>query len=237
MKREFTLIELLVVIAIIAILAAMLLPALNKARGKARTIDCSARLKQWGIAASLYQSDYDGRICYSRDDRGTEWPDILASYLAKARSDVAFPALQDKNNPNAIHHCPVFDEMWGSAGTSYLSDYTVNIDVAPFWNKTDWATPAHLLGKVTRLKKPAKTLFLGDGFYYRNNIGCVLDTRIMGGLPSADSHTRISYRHDKSANLLLIDGHVQAFKMPKTLNTYLDLAYQGDVYNNCIFWE
>ena len=61
-KKRFTLIELLIAIAIIAILAAMLLPAVNKSRARANAVSCLNNLKQWGTGSVLYSDAYDGYI-------------------------------------------------------------------------------------------------------------------------------------------------------------------------------
>ncbi len=80
-RRGFTLIELLVVIAIIALLMAILMPALQRVKGQAQSITCQARLKQWGLLFNMYTDDYDGYFNEGWGvDETTLWPNALRSY-------------------------------------------------------------------------------------------------------------------------------------------------------------
>lgn len=207
-EKRFTLIELLVVIAIIAILASMLLPALNKARDKANTISCASNFKQLGTAAIMYQGDNMGctyEYCMAEPSTRTYGATTLTLWMEKFE-----PYYKNRNVINCPGVNSIYKSRWDnqgnltvtneagltSTGSGWAVDmpYGINDQLRQFESKI----------KNSRIKYNSTTIFFGEtqgGFY--------ITAHANARKYSTSPYGVATLRHDNRPNFLMFDGHVE----------------------------
>jgi len=115
MKHAFTLVELLVVIAIIAILAALLLPVLSRARASAQRTACMSNVRQINLAIHLYADEHGDAIAYYTNEVYFDYKENILPYLGRAGNS---------SSSNAVFICPADDfDMSGPIGTWLFGPY------------------------------------------------------------------------------------------------------------------
>jgi len=217
-RRGFTLIELLVVISIIALLMAILMPALSKAKKQAQATTCLSGLKQIGVAANLYAQEFDWFIPRGSTGSNAIWFMQYLPYVGHRHNEGDYRNVK-------VYRCKSFPTTGSGLYDLPNSRQTVCyvINDWTFSNRTD--NNGTSVGKPTKLsvfRRPAETIYLADneaGTWRpiiesetsREIIRC--DIFMRSHLPLSDNHDindgqRVARaRHRKGCNVLFLDWH------------------------------
>ena len=216
-KRCFTLIELLVVIAIIAILAAMLMPALSQARESARGSNCVSNLKQIGLMTASYTDEYGGWVLphnlrYALNGNGySNEPDSYADkncqggYHQRLRAAGFLPDWKAANSVRtSVFVCPS-DRSAGDLRTKlyYNRIYGISLGIV-FENKATFGTRKTV--KISKVKNPSKKAYCMDSL--NHDLKSAYYMLGAGVNPSSDGGAIATARHNGTCNILNLSGSV-----------------------------
>jgi len=232
-RCAFTLIELLVVIAIIAILAALLLPALSKAKDKAKGIRCASNMKQWGLALGMYFGDFEDRVPLFADETvltSSFWFQKLAPYVARQPQvgtnlySTEVYSYELRKCPSGTAGSPPFSKIWllwncniGANFSFIMGADPTALLAAPFF----YGGPSIRPLRASRVKKADDAMVFMDTLthyvyspvdpYYVFTSDVDGDGAVDSWTGEVDTPFNLSrpFAHNTGANVTLLDGHVE----------------------------